>query len=485
MGFFTRLAGRFRDMFFHTNSTDIGRAFGVQLVSSTEMKNAIEQWDKISKGTPAWLNADDDIKTINMARHIADTRAKLTCLDIGITVSGSPRADYIQTVADELVKRLPVNVATADRLGGMVFRWNGKNWDFAMPGDFGITVKDSDNGIGGCIFANHTTQNGNHYTRLEYHHFEGDQYVIQNKAFTNRAVASTHDYALGRPVPLTDVQKWAHLSPEVRINGLDKPLFAFYRVPGANDVDSASPLGMSVFSKAIEELRAIDIAVSRKDGEVEDSKHITFVGQALKQSADNRGNKLPRFVQPLGISIEDAANKAVHEHVPTLLTEARIKDINFNLSMAGVKSGFSEGVFVLDGQTGMITATQVEADDRDTIQTIKEDRDALKDAIEVALYGVDVMATLYGLAPIGVYEANCNFGDITYSYEEDRQRWYSYAVQGKVPFWYYLVKFEGLAEDEAKELIAMAKEENAEEGLFEQYRPGGKNNNDKKNKDEE
>ena len=117
MGFFNRLAGRFRDMFFHTNSTDIGRAFGVQLVSSAEMKAAIERWDKISKGAPAWLNRDDDIKTINMARHIADTRAKLTCLDIGIAVSGSPRADYIQTIADELVKRLPVNVATAEQAG--------------------------------------------------------------------------------------------------------------------------------------------------------------------------------------------------------------------------------------------------------------------------------------------------------------------------------------------------------------------------------
>jgi len=48
---------------------------------------------------------------------------------------------------------------------------------------------------------------------------------------------------------------------------------------------------------------------------------------------------------------------AIHEHTPTLLTEERIKDLNFNLSMAGVKCGFSEGVFVLDGQNGVVTAT--------------------------------------------------------------------------------------------------------------------------------
>lgn len=107
------------------------------------------------------------------------------------------------------------------------------------------------------------------------------------------------------------------------------------------------------------ELKAIDIAVSRKNTEIEDSKHITFVGQQLIQNAQNRNVELPRFVKGLGMGLSDGEVSAIHEHAPTLLTDARIKDINFDLSMAGVKCGFSEGVFVLDGQTGMITATQV------------------------------------------------------------------------------------------------------------------------------
>lgn len=146
----------------------------------------------------------------------------------------------------------------------------------------------------------------------------------------------------------------------------------------------------------------------------------------------------------------------IHEHAPTLLTDARIKDINFDLSMAGVKCGFSEGVFVLDGQTGMITATQVEADDRDTIQTIKTDRDALKDAITQALAGADALVTLYNLAPLGEYEVNFNFGDVTYNYEEDKASWRAYVMQGWVPKWMYFVKFEGMSEEEAKAMTAEA-----------------------------
>ena len=50
-----------------------------------------------------------------------------------------------------------------------------------------------------------------------------------------------------------------------------------------------------------------------------------------------------------------------------------------------------------------------------------------------------------------------DFGDITYNREEDRARWISYVNAGRVPFWYYLVKFEGYTEEDAKALEQKAK----------------------------
>lgn len=457
-------------MLFLNSGTDIGKEFGVELISSNEMNTALKKWDNISTGKPSWLNSGDDIETVNMAKHISDTRAKLTTLDIGIAVSGSARADYLQTLVDELLKRLPDRVAEADRMGGIMIKWNGIGWDFILPGNFGITEKDNNGEIIGAIFAAHTSQGSAHYTRLEYHRFEGNTesgriYRVSNKVFKNQ-LSRKGEVTLGAEVTLDKVDAWAHLSPEVSISKLEKPLFAYYRVPGANTIDPSSPLGLSVFANAITELKAIDIAVSRKNMEVEDSKKITFVGQALIQNAQNKGVELPRFVQGLGMGLNDTETSAIHEHTPVLLTDQRIKDINFNLSMAGVKCGFSEGVFVLDGQTGMITATQVEADDRDTIQTIKDDRDALKDAIEQAIYGANALATLYNLAPLGDYEVNFNFGDITYNYEEDKAAWRAYAMQGWVPVWLYFVKFEGMSEEEAKALVAEAEAANMEKAAL-------------------
>ena len=460
---------------FFVNDTDIGKVFGVDLISSDEMNNVLKRWNEISTGKPPWMNAEDEIGTINMAKHIADYRARLTTLDIGIAVSGGPRAEFLQVLADDLLKRLPAKIPEANRLGGMIVKFNGKSWDFVLPGDFGITHVDDNGAIDGAIFAAHKSVGNDHFTRLEYHRFEGTDehgriYRVTNKAFKNQ-LTGDGKYSLGRPVPLQSVDAWAHMTDEVSISKLEVPLFAHYRIPGANIVDSKSPLGLSVFANALPELKAVDVAVSRKNTEVEDSKHVTFVGQTVVQNAQNKGIKLPRFVKGLGMGISDGEVSAIHEHTPTLLTEARIKDINFNLSMAGVKCGFSEGVFVMDGQTGMLTATQIESDDRDTIQTIKSDRDALKDALTLAFKGADALATLYGLAPLGEYEINFNFGDITYSYEEDKAAWRAYAMQGWIPKWLYFVKFEGMSEEEARALVAEADAENlaaanASAGLF-------------------
>ena len=476
MGIFTRLFERLNGVFGATAS-DIGREFNVKLISSPQMQSALTQWDSISTGKPPWLSDENHVKTVNMAKFIADTRAKLTTLDIGIAVSGdNARSAYLQEIADDLIKRLPERLCEADRLGGMMIRWNGESWDFVLPGYFGVTEVDSNKDIMGAIFAVQAVEGSNTYTRLEYHRFEDVEgetlYRVSNKVYRN-GTDMNGNTTLGTPVPLETVKIWRHLQPETYIRGLDKPLFAYYRVPGSNTIDSTSPLGMSIFANAITELRSIDVGISRKDTEIEDSQHITFIGQTIQRSADRRNFKLPRFVQQLGVGIDDSSNSSIKEHVATLLTEQRLRDINFDLSMAGVKCGFSEGVFVLDGQRGMVTATQIESDDRDTIQTIKDDRDALQTAIEQAIEGADKIATLMQLAPLGAYELSFAFGDITYSYEEDKANWRLYAMQGWVPKWMYFVKFEKMSEDDAKNMIAEAQAADMELQLFQQQLSSG------------
>ena len=88
----------------------------------------------------------------------------------------------------------------------------------------------------------------------------------------------------------------------------------------------------------------------------------------------------------------------------------------------------------------------------------------MENCLNDLLYALDKLADLYDLAPAGAWEVNFDFGDITYNRDEDRARWLSYANSNKVPFWYYLTKFEGFTEEEAKALAEQAQPE--EPALF-------------------
>ena len=462
MGFISWLKGVIGKMF---KKEDAKKAFDTDVILSASMESAITSWYNIVGGRPNWVSKDDDIDTVNFAKFVTADTAKKICLDIDINVDGSARADYLQSVIDALKNVLRDKVEDACAVGGIMFKPNGNGSaaciDYVQTGDFLVTDTNSNGDILGAIFFDHHQSGDKYYTRLEYHRFENDLYVI-----TNRAYKSDRKDTLGKEIALDKVDVWADIEPGVFIQNIDKPLFAYYKMPYNNTIDYDSPLGVSVFSNAIKELRDLDIAWSRKGGEVEDSKHITFVGPTAVQYADSNNIKLPRFLKPVDLS-DDVTKETIHEHVATLLTEQRITDINSILSMISTKCGFSQGAFVLDRKTGQITATQVESDDRETIETIKDMRDALKDTIDHLIYALNKYADLYNLSPVGNYETSYSFADLTYSYDEDRNRWYQYASQGKVPFWVYLMKFEGMSEEEAKEMCELAKKENQSDGLFE------------------
>ena len=239
-----------RDMLFARN-TDIGREFGVRLIASDEMDAALLKWDRISAGKPPWLDSEDDIISVNMAKHIADTRAKLVALDIGISVSNadgsetpSPRVQFLQTIADDLMNRLPEKLGGAERLGGMMLKWNGQSWDYILPGHFGVTEKDNNRGITGAIFASYAVRGMEHFVRLEYHRFVGGQYLVSNKAYRHQMMGGGRAY-LGTRVSLKTVKEWEDIQEEVCIEGLTAPLFAYFRIPGDNTIDPGSPLGLS------------------------------------------------------------------------------------------------------------------------------------------------------------------------------------------------------------------------------------------------
>ena len=472
-----------RDWFMNLFKSEAENKFHTTIIRSAEMELAQKKWASIIDGKPPWLNPKDDIVTINFAKFISYYCAKKICLDINVKVEGSERADYIQRCIKAMLKKsIRDKVEDACNCGGIIFKPNGNYAynnaiDYVMPGDFAVTEKNSNGEILGIIFIDRLQKGDNYYTRLEYQHFttieaaEGEAgrvYAIENKAFK-----SNKDGALGKEIPLSMVNEWKDLEPEVLIDKVEKPLFGYFKMPYNNTIDYNSPEGVAVFHNCIQELKTLDIAFSRKSYEVEDSKHLTFLNErAMMFPADKnnpRGKKvsLPRFIKGLRGGIDDEKNN-VAEHVATMLTESRIADINSTLSLISTKCGFSQGQFILDRKSGRITATQIESDDSETVETINDMRTNLKSAINDLIYALDKYCDVFFDMPSGYVNALDEtvpeedifyFRDLLTTFEQDRTRAYNLMRDKVYSKKKYLTEYEGFTEKEALEMLAEAQEE--------------------------
>lgn len=460
---------------------EIEERFQADIQLSSVMEAAINKYYNITAGKPPWLDPEDDIESINFAGYINDVTAGLVTLDLGIDVSGGERAEFLQKQADYVLSVIADKVSEGLGNCGIMFKPNGQDVDYVEPGSFAPTETDSNGNILGCVFQTQIDRGEFRYARLEWHRFEnatledgteGKIYRITNYAYRAKVGRmGSVSVSIGDPCPLTEVREWRGIEQDIAIANVEMPLFAYFKNPMPNRIDRTSPLGVPIWAGAVKELKDLDIAWSRKSGEVEDSKHMTFLAQYATQFAKSHNIKLPRFVKGLEMGVD--ADNTIHEHVSTLLTDQRIKDINSILSMISTKCGFSQGFFQLDEKTGMMTATQVEADDQETIRTIKNIRDALQGAMVQLLYGCNVMADLYSATPPETWEAlkegmSFSFGDITYSYQDDMANWWKYRLQGDVPPWMYYVKFEKMSEDEAKAMVEEAQPK--EETLFDKFK---------------
>lgn len=460
--------------------------FNVETIESGVMSAALKDWVNIYQGKPDWTLPDDkgniDIESFNFAKKLCNETARLTTLALGISVEGSARADWINGFMESYISRMKnEECEKACAFGYIVLKPNEKTIDYVMPWDFCPT--HAENGkIDGGIFFDHYHEPGDkwYYTRLEYHRFE-EINGIRYYHITNKAYRATGVNGIGQEVDMSTTV-WAHLHEEDYAEGVEHPLFSIFKMPLSNNIDIGSPLGVSIFSNALKELKSLDIAWTRLEDEIFDSQKQLFLGDMMIDEPgkpvrsrytangviDKAGKPLPRYVHIIPGS---NTGEEYHEVNPALQTTDRLSGIDHFLNLVGVKCGYSAGTFVLNGKEGMRTATEVESNDRETIQLITQIRDSLQSATDGLIYALDKWADLYRLAPFGTYKVTYNFDDITVNKEEDKLFDLQLANQGYMSKARFLVRNMGMSEGEAKKMVAEAQaEQPKEEGLEGAYR---------------
>lgn len=436
--------------------------FQIESIISAQMDSVLRECERIYNGNPNWIDDDEEIKTINFAKSICSETARLATLAIGLRIEGSPRAEWLQEIIDRYYYDIRKWVEYACAYGTIILKPSLEGIDLYTT-DKVVVTEQKDGNITGIVFITQQETNEGkkkYYTRLEYHRYIDDVYVITNKCYVGE---SENDM---KTVVSIDNTPWKGLKEEVGIEKLKKPLFAVLKTPSANNIDINSPYSLPVFAEAIEELKDLDIAYSRNAKEIWDSTRTVLLdsdrmlqtGRKVEENVKAFNNvrkqmRLPNIVKNVW---GDGVQTFYQEINPSLNTDTRLTGINAFLSQIGYKCGFSNGYFVFNESSGIQTATGVEAEQQRTIQFIKDVRDKLEVFLTDLIDAISALADLYNLSPFGLYEIVFDFGDITYNREEDKARWYGYANSGKIPFWYYLVKFEGMTEEDAKALVEEA-----------------------------
>jgi len=132
MGLLTWIKGVISRMF----SEDAEKAFGIDVPDYTSMDTRIAEWSKIYRGYPEWVDAENGIKTIKMAKAVCTETARLTTLALDIEFDGGARADYLKGITDKIIMpRLRSWVEYACAVGTVILKPTASGVDMITPDD--------------------------------------------------------------------------------------------------------------------------------------------------------------------------------------------------------------------------------------------------------------------------------------------------------------------------------------------------------------
>ncbi len=417
----------------------IKQAVQVEPAASDEMTNALKQWMDAFAGSPEWLSCKHP-RTINLASTSSLYLARLVNAELHFKVEGSVRADFLQQQVDRYV--LPQITARTEEAiaGGCIalkpyLYGGGIAVDFVRADRFYPMTIEPTGDVKEAVFVDQRSSGGYVYTRLEHHHFVDGVYHIGNTAYKSRSTEN-----LGTQISLTDFT----------------PMFSVLRMPFANTVDG-SKLPVSMYANAMNTLRDIDFMYSDYCFEFYSGRRKMIVAEEALDRRDDGSSILPvdsdasDYYKALDFGNNPA--KMFEDYTPEIRQQAYQDGMNQLLRIYEAQTGVSSGTYSLDVQTGAVTATQVISEDRNTYYTVSDIQRQSKAALEQLIEAMDVMATLYQLAPSGSYELTVSFGDSVF---EDTATEFSRRMQlvgiGMKPelllAWYFEV-----SEEEAKGML--------------------------------
>ena len=426
-------------------------AIGVEVAISDKMAKGIDLWAKMYKNEPPWK--EKNIKLCGLPAAIAGEFARLVTLELKTEVTGN---DFINEEYQAVISDIRKYTEYACAKGGLAMKPYASEGhievDMVQADRFFPTKFNSRGEVTAAVFAESLTVGKKVYTRLEYHQHEGTMYHINNKAFVKQDLDNVE--VLGKEVPLTAIPEWANLQEEVALKNVKMPLFAYFKIPNANNVDDTSPLGVSVYSRAIDDIKEADKQWTRLLWEFEGSELAIDADITLIKKDDKGNYEFPKGKDRLFrmMDLDDNAEK-YKVFAPAIRDENLINGFNAILRRIEFNVGLAYGT-LSDPNTVDKTAEEIKASKQRSYSTVSDIQKSLQTALEQLVYAMDVMAQLSGLSGRKKYEMSFDWDDsIVIDKEQELASMQQDAVAGFIRKELYVAAKYGVSEEEALKMM--------------------------------
>lgn len=302
-----------------------------------------------------------------------------------------------------------------------------------------------------------------YYTLLEFHQWNNGEYQI-----TNELYKSIDSKTVGEQVSLGTDDMYSDITPEVSFTGFKQPLFAYFKVPGQNNIAPESPLGIGFVNNTQNILDAINYAHDSFVWEIRVGRRKVLVpAEAMKPGDEEHpGAKFdPDDDTYLGINTGLDDNFQITPINPDIRVDDYQQTMQYFLHELENAVGLSSGTFTTDAQGGITTATQVVSENSMTYQTrssyLNRVSKFLSDLIVAVLQlaqapeAFDSGEALLSGIDVDNIQFNIHYDDGVFVDKDAQAKQDMLAVtSGVMPKKQFLMRNYGLSEEDANEWLA-------------------------------
>lgn len=401
-------------------------------------------------------------------------------------VGDTARAEYLESQYKKLKKQLRKQIEYGIAKGGLVIKpyivlneigsdelgsdkiLPKMEFDFVQADCFYPMAFDASGKITEAAFIQTKLDKDIIYRRLEYHKWSGTKVEVINKAYKSTNTDTSTDMAgvdLGKEIPLSEIPEWKDMPAKTTIENVIQPLFAYFKVPEANTIDTSSPLGVSGYSRAMSLIKDADMQYSRLLWEYEAGEMAVNIDRDAFKFTEERdgqphtvlGTMQERLYRRVDI---DPSTELFEPYAPILRDSSYMEGLNAILMRIEDVCGISRGT-LSDATQDARTATELKILRQRSYQTNADIQQSIEDTLRDVIYIMNVYCDLYEITAPGKYDVSFEWDDsLIVDIDEEINKRITLMNEGltsklETRMWYF-----GETENQALEALKRVNEEN-------------------------